>query len=99
MTDTQKKFFELANKYEAQKSELKQTKEELHKLLAELGTGTYHQDPATGLVYLIEVPKGTFIAFDSISYRRTAKEGEKGGSVLAKSEAQEKGFSLPGKTK
>jgi len=99
MTDAQKKFFELANKYEAQKAEMKQTKEELQKVMTELGFNTYHQDPSTGLVYLVEVPKGTFVSFDPISYKRTKKEGESGGTVLAKSEAESKGFILPGKSK
>jgi hypothetical protein len=43
----------------------------------------------------IEVPSGTFVEFKKIGYKRTAKSGEKGGSVLSKSEAESMGFVIP----
>lgn len=96
MTDQQKRFFELVTEYENLKQQMKKFKTELNLVMEKLGTETYHQDPATMLVYKIEVPKGTFIDFPTIGYKRTAKPGEKGGTVLSKKEAQEQGFEVLG---
>ena len=95
MNDTQKRFFELATEGERLRQDMKKVKEEMNIVMRELGVNTYHQDPQTGLVYKIEVPTGTFVEFPSIGYKRTAKAGEKGGTVLAKSEAEAQGFILP----
>jgi len=97
MEDQQKRFFELATEYERLKSEMKKVKEEMNLVMSNLGMETYHQDPMTGLVYKIEQPKGIYIEFSPIGYKRTAKPGEKGGTVLAKSEAEAAGFVLFGK--
>lgn len=94
MTDTQKRFFDLANEYEELKEELNTKRENLDAVMNELGFDTYHQDPNTMLVYRIVKPNGTFIYFREIDYKRTAKEGERGGVVLSKKEAQEAGFNL-----
>lgn len=94
MTDNQKRFFELTQRYEKLKDEMKQVREEMNAVMANLGLDTYHQDPLTGLVYKIEEPKGTYVEFQSITYKRTAKQGERGGNVLAKSEAEAQGFVL-----
>lgn len=98
MNDTQKRFFELATESERLKQEMKKVKEEMSLVMRELGLNTYHQDPVTGLVYKIEAPTGTYVEFSSIGYKRTAKAGEKGGTVLAKSEAEAQGFILPFKS-
>lgn len=95
MTDLEKRFFELATELERLKDRQKKVNEELNLVMERLGVGTYLQDPSTGLVYKIEVPSGTFVEFKKIGYKRTAKPGEKGGSVLSKSEAESMGFVLP----
>lgn len=87
-----KRLFELATEYERLKSEMKKVKTEMNQVLENLGVDTYHQDPVTGLVYKVIIPDGTFVSFDKIGYKRTAKEGEKGGTVLSKSEAESQGF-------
>lgn len=95
MTDLEKRFFELATESERLKEQQKKLNEELSVVMDQLKIGTYLQDPMTGLVYKIEVPNGTFVEFKRIGYKRTAKTGEKGGTVLAKSEAESMGFILP----
>lgn len=91
---SKEKFIELAKKLEQQQEEINATREELTKVMLEVGYDQYAQDPQTGLVYKTVKPNGTFIYFRDIDYKRTAKEGERGGTVLSKKEAQEAGFSL-----
>ena len=93
MTDAQKKFLEIAKRYEVLKEEMKALKPTLQDLMTEIGVGTMFQDPETMLVYKIEVPTGTFISFDPINYVRTKKTGETKGS-LSKSDAEAAGFTL-----
>jgi hypothetical protein len=87
-------FIELAKKYENAKQDLKVLQQQLELMMTMEGVDTYHQDPETGAVYKIYVPEGTFISFKKIDYKRTALTGEKGGTVLSKSEAESKGFTL-----
>jgi hypothetical protein len=94
MTDAQKEFVRLAAKYEAIKDELDDTREKLQSVMKEVGLDTYTQDPNTLLVYKIHKPNGTFMYYRDIDFKRTAKEGEKGGTVLSKKEAEEAGFTL-----
>jgi hypothetical protein len=94
MTDQQKRFFDLAVRQEQLIEELKKNREEIEVVMTQLGLNTYHQDPQTLLVYKIEKPKGTFTYYRDIDFKRTAKPGEKGGTVLAKSEAEAQGFLL-----
>jgi predicted transcriptional regulator len=93
MTDTQQKFLEISKRYEALKEEMKALKPTLQELMTELKVGTHFQDPETQLVYRIEVPTGTYVSFDPITYTRTKKVGEDKGS-LAKSEAQKLGYNI-----
>lgn len=88
------RLFELATEHERLKAEMKKVKTEMSIVLENLGVDTYHQDPMTGLVYKVIIPDGTFITYDKIGYKRTSKEGEKGGTVLSKSEAEANGFTL-----
>jgi hypothetical protein len=87
-------LFQLASEIEDLKAQLKYKQSQLETVLLELGINTYHQDPMTGIVYKIYKPDGTFIAYKSIDIKRTALPGEKGGTVLAKSEAEAAGFVL-----
>jgi hypothetical protein len=93
MTDAQQKFLEISKRYETLKEEMKALKPTLQELMTEIGVGTMFQDAETGLVYRIEVPTGTFISFDPISYSRTKKVGEDKGS-LSKKDAEAAGFTL-----
>lgn len=88
------KFIELAKKYEKQSEELDKTREELAAVMTDLGVGTYVQDPVTNAVYKVVEPNGTFMYYRKIDYKRTALDGERGGTVLSKKEAQEAGFIL-----
>jgi len=90
--DPKMKFIAAAKYYELQEAKLKEAKSELEGLMNELGVGTYIQDPDTTAVYKVVKPTGTFIFYKEIDYKRTALEGEKGGNVLAKKEAEEQGF-------
>lgn len=94
LSDTQKRFVELAKKVESLREESKKVWADLESTMGDLGLGSYVQDPETLLVYKIETPKGTFVEFKTISYCRTAKEGEKGGHVLSKKDAEAAGFIL-----
>lgn len=94
MTDAQKKFVDLAKQYETIKDQTDVIREQLNAVMVELGINSYVQDPSTLTVYKIIKPNGTFTYFRDIGYKRTALEGEKGGVVLAKKEAEEAGFIL-----
>lgn len=91
---SKERFLELAKLTEAKYEELKALREELKTVMEGLDFNTYVQDPETLLVYKIIEPSGTFIEFRKIDYKRTAKEGERGGTVLSKKEAEEAGFVL-----
>lgn len=94
MTDEQREFVLLAVEYEKKSKELNEFRERLEEAMKKVGLNNYAQDLNTGAVYKVIVPKGTFIYFREIDYKRTALEGEKGGQPLSKKEAQEAGFSL-----
>lgn len=87
-------FLELAKKTEKLHDELKVLYKELKISMEALDVGTYLQDPETMAVYKIIEPTGTYVEFRNIDYKRTSLDGEKGGNVLSKKEAQEVGFTL-----
>lgn len=91
---SKEKFVELAKKMEQQQKDINITRDQLTAVMLELGLDTYAQDPETLAVYKIIKPQGTFMYYKDIDYKRTALEGEKGGTVLAKKEAEEAGFIL-----
>lgn len=93
MTNDQNKFLNLAWKYEMMKKELDQVRETLDEAMKSLNVGDYFQDPVTKTVFKIVTPKGTFVSYKTISYERTALEGESRGS-LSRKEAELKGFDL-----
>lgn len=86
-------FVEAAKTVEDLKEQLDKAYEKLNTIMTELGVNTYTQDPETKLVYKIVKPKGTFTYYRDIDYVRTAKEGERAGT-LSKKEAEEMGYSL-----
>jgi len=86
-------FLEAAKTVEKLKEELEVAYEKLNSSMVELGLNTYVQDSETRLVYKVVKPGGRFMKFSDIDYVRTAKEGERAGT-LSKKEAQEKGFNL-----
>lgn len=86
-------FLEAAKNVERIKEELEQAYETLNLTMADLGVGAYLQDAETKLVYKLVKPKGRFVLFADIDYVRTAKEGERQGS-LSKKEAEQQGFNL-----
>lgn len=91
---SKEKFVQLAKELEKLDAERSAKRDELEATMKELGLDTYAQDPETLAVYKIIKPTGTFISFREIDYKRTALEGERGGTVLAKKEAEEAGFQL-----
>jgi hypothetical protein len=78
----------LAKDYEFLSEELGKVREQLILAMNEVGVGNYVQDPETGIVYKVVKPTGTFMYYKDIDYVRTAKEGERAGS-LSKKEAEE----------
>lgn len=88
------RFFALAKKFEDLKNQLKAAKEELSGAMHEFYIDQYLQDPATGVVYKIVEPEGTFVEFPKIAYKRTAVKDERGGSYLSKKDVEEAGFVL-----
>lgn len=91
---SKEQFVQLAKKLEKQQEEINATREELTTVMTALGLDTYAQDPETLAVYKIIKPLGTFTYYKDIDYKRTALEGDRGGTVLAKKEAEEAGFNL-----
>jgi hypothetical protein len=87
-------FLYLARKFEEKKKELEEVSDQLSNVMEQIGVGQYVQDPITNAVYKIITPEGTYVTFRKISYKRTALEGERGGTVLSKKEAEEAGFNL-----
>lgn len=94
VADNQDLLFQFANEIESLKTQLKHKQVQLEEVMTKLGLNTYHQDPITGLVYKIYKPEGTFVSFPSIAIKRTALPGEKGGTILSKTEAESMGFTL-----
>lgn len=94
MNDDQRMFVLLANEYEKASEELNALRERLNEAMVKVGVGNYAQDQNTGAVYKVIKPTGTFIYYREIDYKRTALDGERGGTVLSKKEAQEAGFTL-----
>jgi len=93
-TVSKERFVELAKQFEAKRKEVEAIAEEITAVMTELGVNTYAQDPETGAVYKIIKPDGTFVQYRDIYYKRTALDGERGGTVLSKKEAEEAGFVL-----
>lgn len=90
----EEQFIKLAKEYEAQKDLAETIREELEQAMLALGYDKYAQDSETGAVYKTIKPEGTFVAYRTITFKRTALDGERGGTVLSKKEAQEAGFDV-----
>lgn len=93
----EEQFIKLAKEYETQKDLAETIREELEQSMLALGYDKYAQDPETGAVYKTVKPEGTFVAYRNITFKRTALDGERGGTVLSKKEAEEAGFNLKGR--
>lgn len=94
MTQEQKdNFLSLVTQLEDLKDEIRSVSDKLNQAMAEVKFGTYIQDDITGLVYKIVKPNGTFTYYKDLDYVRTAKDGERSGS-LSKKEAEENGFAV-----
>jgi hypothetical protein len=90
----EEQFIKLAKEYETQKDLTDTIREELEQSMLALGYDKYAQDPETSAVYKTIKPEGTFVAYRTIAFKRTALDGERGGTVLSKKEAEEQGFDL-----
>lgn len=88
------RFFTLAKKYESLTEEMRACKDEMNKVMAEIGEGKFIQDPSDMTVYQIVIPQGRYVYFDPISYVRTRKVDEDRGDLSIK-KAEEAGFLLP----
>lgn len=89
----EEKFLSLAKYYEELKEKMDEVRTQLDEAMADVGVDTYVQDPETSLVYKVVQPKGRYVYYHSLDFVRTAKEGERAGS-LSKKEAEEAGFVL-----
>lgn len=87
-------FIELAKRYEVMQEEMDKVRDALEVAMKELGVDKMIQDPETMMVYKVVKPKGTFMYYRDLDYKRTAAPGESGGTVLSKKEATEAGFVL-----
>lgn len=92
MTEAQKKFVDLEKRKDEYKQWLQELQEATQAVTDELGVGGYFQDDK-GTVYKMVVPNGRWVAFETISYVRTKREGEAKGS-LSVTEAREHGFEI-----
>lgn len=93
MTDKEVSFLEAVKMVENLKDALEVAYTQLNNAMSELGLDAYVQDPETKLVYRIVKPKGSFVYYKEVDYVRTAKEGERAGT-LSKKEAELRGFNL-----
>lgn len=84
-------FLKVVKEYEETKKKFKELSNTLTKELEDLGIGVHFQDAATGIVYEIVEPKGTFVSYNKISYNRTKTDDEVKGS-LSKKRAGELGY-------
>jgi hypothetical protein len=87
-------FIQAAQEHEELKEKYVANCEKLEAIMKEIGYDKYVQDPVSLTVYKIHKPGGTFFYYKDIDYKRTAKEGERGGMVLSKKEAEEAGYIL-----
>lgn len=93
LTDAQNKVLELSKQMEGLKDQLKETGTQLEAALTELGVGEHFQDTADNVVFRVCVPKGRYVAFPTIGYDRTKRDGERQGSLSMK-DAKELGYGL-----
>ena len=93
MTDQEKRFLELVKQKEELKDKLTEVSEALDAVMTELKVGSMLQDPETLLVFKVVKPTGKFTYYSDIDYVRTAKEGERAGT-LSKKEAESMGYVL-----
>lgn len=93
LSEQQQNFLNLAKEMEAKQKEVNDLREKLEASMQELGLGNTFQDPATGVVYRVAVPKGTFMYYRHIDYVRTAIGDERAGT-LSKKDAEAAGFVL-----
>jgi hypothetical protein len=91
--EAKQRFIALAKELEALKDKESELSHTLELLMKEIGIGQMFQDPDTGLVYRVQVPKGKYVYYQQLEYVRTAKPGESRGT-LAKTEAKNAGFSV-----
>ena len=92
METENQKFLRLAGKHESLIEQLKNVKEEMNTVMADIGINNFVQD-IDGTVYQVVVPQGRFVHFDAISYIRTRKEGEERGDLSLK-KAEEAGYDV-----
>jgi hypothetical protein len=93
LTPAIQRFIELERKKTDIKRYFEELNEALEAVVAEVGVGTYFQDPSDGTVFKLLVPEGKFVHFERFSYHRTKRGDEKRGDLSMK-EAQEAGFTL-----
>ena len=93
MNEDQANFLKAAKEYEQAKETMAKAGEALQEALVKLPLGSYLQDPESGLVYKTQAASGQYVVYKKLEYVRTAKEGERQGS-LSKKEASQQGFSV-----
>lgn len=93
MNQAIQRFIELERKKEEVKKYFEELQSALESVVAEIGVGTYFQDPTDGTVYKTTIPEGRFVHFDKYGYLRTKREGESRGSLSMK-EAKEQGYEI-----
>jgi len=95
MSQVEQRFLELVAAREEAKKVLKDSQEEFEQLMLSLGVGSMLQDDK-GVVYKIEVPKGRFVSYETIGYKRsrTQDDPKSGGVFLSKTEAQAAGYNI-----
>jgi hypothetical protein len=93
LTPAIQRFIELERKKTDIKRYFEELNEALEAVVAEVGVGTYFQDPSDGTVFKLLVPEGKFVHFERFGYHRTKRGEEKRGDLSMK-EAQEAGFTL-----
>jgi len=87
------RFIELERKKNDVKKYFEELNAALEAAVAEVGIGSYFQDPLDGTVYKLLVPDGKFVHYERYGYHRTRRGDEKRGDLSLK-EAQEAGFTL-----
>lgn len=94
MTEVQKRFVELEKRKESIKAYFEELKVATEALAAEVGINGYFQDDE-GICYKVVIPTGRYVNYETLSYHRTRRPGEKAGDLSMK-EAREAGFKVEG---
>ena len=96
MSDAMRRFVELVGQAQEAKQVFIDLAEASEQLEQEIGIQGHFQDEETGQVFQLEKPKGRFIEYVDVSYKRSRgiDDPKVGGNFLAKKTIKEMGYDI-----